>query len=166
MATHALTQLSHSVFARLPNFFSAVADALLWAMFSAGRSMGIHYLDDFLFFGKASADECATNLAIALETCKSLGVPVANHKVKFPRTSIIFLGIELDMQRGILRLSLARMRVMLQGWTDKRTCTKRELLSLIGMLQHAASVVKPGRIFLRRLIDLSVVPSGCTIWYG
>ena len=108
-----------------------------------------------------SADECTTNLAIALETCKSLGVPVASHKVEFPRTSKTFLGIELDTQQGILRLpedKLARLRVMLQGWTDMRTCTKRELRSLIGMLQHVASVVKPGRIFLRRLIDLSTVP--------
>ena len=33
--------------------------------------------------------------------------------------------------------------------------TKRELLSLIGSLSFACKVVKPGRMFLRRLIDLS-----------
>ena len=32
---------------------------------------------------------------------------------------------------------------------------KRELLALIGHLSFAAKVVKPGRLFLRRLIDLS-----------
>ncbi len=31
---------------------------------------------------------------------------------------------------------------------------KRELLSLIGQLQHACCVVKPGRSFLRRMIEL------------
>ena len=35
------------------------------------------------------------------------------------------------------------------------SCTKRELLSLIGLLQHAAKVVVPGRTFVRRLINLS-----------
>ena len=39
----------------------------------------------------------------------------------------------------------------------KRVCTNRKLLSLIEKLQHAASVVKPGRVFLRRLIDLATV---------
>ena len=33
--------------------------------------------------------------------------------------------------------------------------TKRELLSLIGLLNHAATVVRPGRTFLRSLIDAS-----------
>ena len=33
--------------------------------------------------------------------------------------------------------------------------TKRDLLSLIGFLSFACRVVKPGRMFLRRLIDLS-----------
>ena len=32
---------------------------------------------------------------------------------------------------------------------------ERELLSLIGSLSFACKVVKPGRIFLRRLVDLS-----------
>ena len=38
---------------------------------------------------------------------------------------------------------------------ERRSCTKRHLLSLIGNLQHASSVVKSGRTFLRRMIDLS-----------
>ena len=32
---------------------------------------------------------------------------------------------------------------------------KRELLSLLGVLQHAAMVIRFGRYFLRRMIDLS-----------
>ena len=43
---------------------------------------------------------------------------------------------------------------MLHAW-KWRSCTKRELLSMIGTLQHASTVVKPGRTFLRRMIDLS-----------
>ena len=33
-----------------PKIFSAIADALLWSMYDAGLSSGIHYLDDFLLF--------------------------------------------------------------------------------------------------------------------
>ncbi|XP_064397558.1 uncharacterized protein LOC135344321 [Halichondria panicea] len=36
-------------------------------------------------------------------------------------------------------------------------CIKRELLSLLGMLHHAAKVVPPGRTFLRRMIDTSML---------
>ncbi len=43
------------------------------------------------------------------------------------------------------------------SWTNctLKFSTKRELLSLIGQLQHACYVVKPGRSFLRRMIELS-----------
>ena len=37
----------------------------------------------------------------------------------------------------------------------ENSCTKRELLSLVGQLHHTSAVVKPGRTFLRRFIDLS-----------
>ena len=41
------------------------------------------------------------------------------------------------------------------GMARKKSCTKRQLLSLIGYLQYASTVIKPGRTFLRRLIDTS-----------
>ena len=44
---------------------------------------------------------------------------------------------------------------ILRRWTGKRTCTKRQLKSLIGKLGHICKVVRPGRMFSRRLIDLS-----------
>jgi hypothetical protein len=50
---------------------------------------------------------------------------------------------------------LSRIRQMILSWRSKNSCTKRHLLSLIGNLQHASSVVRPGRTFLRRMIDLS-----------
>jgi len=43
-------------------------------------------------------------------------------------------------------------------WRVRKACTKRELLSLIGQLQHACCVVKVGPTFLRRMIELSTVP--------
>ena len=47
----------------------------------------------------------------------------------------------------------------LKKWIHRRTCQKQELLSLIGSLSFACKVVKCGRIFLRRLIDLSTTVS-------
>ena len=141
-----------------PKIFSAVADAVLWIMARSGVSHGLHYLDDFLFLGNPGSDECARNLAIALSSCSSLGLPVAPHKVEGPSSTLVFLGIEIDTVSGILRLpadKLQRLRLSLRRLISARACTKRQLLSLVGLLHHAATVVRPGRSFTRRLIDLS-----------
>ena len=52
---------------------------------------------------------------------------------------------------------LQRLCELLREWSHKQACTKRELLSLVGLLHHAATVVKPGWMFVRQLIDLSAI---------
>ena len=57
---------------------------------------------------------------------------------------------------GQLRLpadKLARLSSALIDWGEKRSCTRKELESLIGHLNHACKVVRSGRSFLRRMID-------------
>ena len=44
---------------------------------------------------------------------------------------------------------------MVSAWQDKKACTKRELLSLVGALQHATMIICYGRVFLRRMIELT-----------
>ena len=44
------------------------------------------------------------------------------------------------------------LKHLLAQWLNKRACTKRELQSLVGKLQHASSVVRRGRTFLRRFL--------------
>ena len=51
---------------------------------------------------------------------------------------------------------LKALTQLLEQWHNiKQKITKRELLSLIGKLSFAAKVIPAGRIFFRRLIDLS-----------
>ena len=94
-----------------------------------------------------------------LRVCSHLGFPIAVGKVEGLTEVITFLGIILDAAKMELRLpkdKLEALMALLGNWdVKKRTTTKRELLSLIGKLSFAAKVVPPGRIFLRRLIDLS-----------
>ena len=89
--------------------------------------------------------------------CKALGVPIAEHKRDGPTTCLAYLGIEVDTEAGQLRLhgdKPKRIRALLQQWRARRTCTRKELESLIGLLNHACKVVRSGRSFLRRKIDL------------
>ena len=141
-----------------PKVFNAIADALEWIMHKNGIENSLHYLDDFLFLGKAEGGECNEALQLALAICAELGVPIAAGKVKGPFPVLDFLGIILDSQKMELRLpveKLDRLKRMTFTWSCKKACTKRELLSLVGHLSHACKVIKPGRPFLRRLIELS-----------
>ena len=104
------------------------------------------------------SSQCEESLRIALALCQVLGVPVSIKKLEGPATIIIFLGIELDTIALELRLpsdKLTRLRSIIKAWRNRISCTKRDLLSLIGHLQHACKVVRYGRTFLRRMINLS-----------
>ena len=70
---------------------------------------------------------------------------------------LTFLGIEIDTLKGELRLleeKLHRLQLLLSEWGDRKACTRKDLESLIGHLNHACKVVRSGRSVLRRMIDL------------
>ena len=148
-----------------PKIFSALADGLIWILHSKGADQSIHYLDNFLLIGPPDSPECAAALQTLLALCTELGVPVAEEKTDGPSTILIFLGIEIDTITMQLRLphdKLKDLTTTLGRWmqggrspSPRRTGKKRDLLSLIGLLNHAATVVQPGRTFLRSLIDAS-----------
>eukprot|EP00111_Clytia_hemisphaerica_P011798 TCONS_00034672-protein len=89
---------------------------------------------------------------------KDVGVRVALDKLEGPSQVMTYLGIEIDSVSSSIRLptsKLVELKGMVSAWRSKRKCTKRELWSLIGSLSFACKVIRPGRIFLRRFIDLS-----------
>lgn len=142
-----------------PKLFNLVADCLQW-IFQQHDIQVIHYLDDYLIFGQKGTSACQDSLQSALQLCKELGVAISEKKLEGPTTCLTFLGILVDSNKMELRLptdKLSRLKDMIEQWRSRRTCTKRELLSLLGSLHHACQVVKPGRSFLRRIIELSKV---------
>ena len=145
-----------------PFIFTQLADALQWiAQHNYFIRWLLHYLDDFLTAGSPNTNECQGALDLLISLCASLGVPLAVHKIEGPAPVLEFLGIILDSERMEARLpadKLARLVALVADWVSKKSSTKRELLSLIGLLQHASKVVVPGRTFLRRMLDVS-----CTV---
>ena len=70
---------------------------------------------------------------------------------------LMFLGIVIDMLNMQLRLphaKLLELRALIRSWLGRKACSRRELQSLTGKLQHICKVVKPGRSFLRRMLEL------------
>ena len=144
-----------------PKIFTAVADSLAWVLHCSGVSNSVHYLDDFLFWGPPGSASCGEALTIATSLCARLGLPVSPSKTVGPTTCLTFLGIEMDSGTQQLRLpaaKLMRLRATLDQWKKKRSASKHELQVLLGLLGHAATVVRPGRTFTRQLIELSKRP--------
>ncbi len=121
-----------------------------WIMVRRGASWLDHYIDDFMTMGPQGSQECAENMRIMVRACNNVGMPV--------EMSMTFLGLELDMQKLVIRLpqkKLEKLQGSLGNWRHKKSGKKRDLLSLIGLLSHACKAIRVGRSFLRRLIDLS-----------
>lgn len=75
-----------------------------------------------------------------------------------PNTSLEFLGILLDtnaMQASLPNDKLSRIRSVMEDFILLRVVSKREMLSLIGHLNFAMSIIPQGRPFISRLLTLA-----------
>ena len=118
----------------------------------------IHYSDYYLMISPANLSLAIKQKHTLIDTFKYLNIPVSEGKSLGPATSLPYLGIQLDtvaMRIAVPRDKLHATLTMLPKWIGRKTATKQQLLSLIGKLHHISIVVRPGRLFLRRLIDLS-----------
>ena len=157
-----------------PKVFSALTDAMIWLLHKRGVQNALHYLDDFLLLGPANHPGCQQALDTTLALCTELGFPVAPEKTEGPASSLVFLGIVLDSVQQQLRLpeeKLERTLAAIGRWSSQGETTarrgagkKRDLLSLIGLLSHAAMVVRPGRAFLRSLHDAAASVADLDHW--
>ena len=137
-----------------PKLFNILADLLAWIAKQNRISFLIHYLDNFLTMGPPSSPICQQNLNLLIRICSYLGVPLALEKVEGPSTVLPFLGIVLDTTRMEARLpdeKLTRLKEEVSLWINRTDAKKREILSLVGSLQHATKVVRYGRAFVSRM---------------
>ena len=141
-----------------PYIFSSVADLAEWILKeNYDIDFLLHYLDDFHTLGLPNSPTCKRNLDICVRRFSEWGIPLHPDKLEGPSTRLTVLGIELDslqLQARLPQDKFDRILALLNSWSHKRHCTRKELESLIGNLQHACKVVPAGRTFLRRMINL------------
>jgi len=140
-----------------PLLFTAVGDAIEWAVTKRCAGWIRHYIDDFVTVGGKGTDECQRTMAVFKETCQRLGLPLDANKEEGPNEVLTFLGIEIDSMKGEVRLpqdKLSELKALLRKWRGRKCCRRRELESLVGSLNHACKAVRPGRAFKRRLQNL------------
>ncbi|KAJ1178185.1 hypothetical protein NDU88_003432 [Pleurodeles waltl] len=79
------------------SLFETFACFLEWALIESNPpGSSLHYLDDFLFIGRAGSGNCRATLNAFEHLSQSLGVPLAPGKTQGPTECLTFLGIEID----------------------------------------------------------------------
>lgn len=141
-----------------PRIFDCLSQALEWILIhNYGISYCQHLLDDFLV---VDVDEEAglRSMAIITMVFRQLGVPLSSSKTIGPVTSLVYLGIVLGTSSFECRISsdkITRMHTAITAFVNKKRCTKRELLQLLGHFSFATRVIIPGRSFMSYLLRLS-----------
>ena len=89
------------------------------------------------------------------ELLKIVRAQESEDKAVPPTTRLEFLGTTVDMVNMTIEVSPKRLQeltVELRTWLERKTVTKRKLLSLIGKLSFVTNCVRAGRVILSRLI--------------
>ena len=84
---------------------------------------------------------------------------MAPEKTEGPAQVLSFAGIELDCNRQEARLPMEKVTKCLTAISQlqsRKKVTLKDLQSILGLLNFACSVIIPGRVFLRRLINLTI----------
>ena len=117
----------------------------------------INYLDDILIISD-SRNQCWLDLDMTVNVLTKFGFQINWNKVSPPSQSLDFLGVAIDTRSRTLSLptsKLSEMKDLVFHWLSKRRASKRDILKFLGKLNWCARVVRGGRTFMRRLIDLS-----------
>ncbi len=88
--------------------------------------------------------------------CHLTGFEEQDEKEEGPSTCLDVLGIEVDTIAWELRVSekkLWALRMDLELWAQKSVASKQDIASIHGRLSFVAQVAKPGRIFLRCMVE-------------
>ncbi len=112
------------------------------------------YLDDL---GGAEVPEKADLAYRTLgNVLQKAGFEAKESKSCPPSTKMSFLGVGFDTNTLTLEVTkdrLAEILDLLGLWGSKVVATRQEVQSIIGKLSFIASVVRPGRVFIARLLN-------------
>jgi len=139
-----------------PAIFTRYGKALQCVAGKFGASRMFNYMDDFATAEKPGTGQCGANLKALRAACDLVGFEVQERKVEGPTTCLTVLGIEVDSVKWELRIDPEKRKAILaelEEWAERTMATKREIASLHGRLSFLARVIKPGRTFLRRVVE-------------
>jgi hypothetical protein len=114
----------------------------------------LNYLDDLA--GCEEEHYCNFAFDFLGKLLQDCGIEESVDKACPPSTRMIFIGILFDTQKLTIAIDenrLTEIRLLVECWMHKMMASKKELQSLLGKLNFVAQCVKPGRIFISRLLN-------------
>ena len=146
-----LTQPQGSRSAAMQCQRTSTALNFIYANHAVGYSL-VNYLDDF---GSAECWDVAEAAYLFLgQLLENAGILEAFAKMCGPNTTMVFLGVGFDTERMILFITPERLLAVkdeLELWRHKIKATKKEVQSIVGILNFVAACVPASRIFLSRM---------------
>ena len=136
-----------------PYIAQRVSSAITWIVQQVMYFL-LNYVDDFVGAELGETAWAAYNFLTKL--LRDLWVQTSPEKRVPPTTRLEFLGTTFDSKTMTMEVppqKLAEIKEELEKWKVKEKATRKDIESLIGKLQFAARCVRPGRIFLARLIN-------------
>ena len=112
-------------------------------------------MDDLLYCGLPS--NIYKSFAFLSDLLHQLGLKINPKKLVEPSTSVVCLGILINTEDRTMSIPPDKLQEIIQScleWHTKRSCSKRQLQSLLGSLLYICKCVKPARVFLNRMLTL------------
>ena len=113
----------------------------------------LNYLDDFA--GAESPDQAEIVFNLLKKLLENCGFEESVEKACAPSTVMSFLGVEfntVDLTLSVTPERVDEILLLVRTWLDKSVATVKELQSLLGKLHFISSCVRPGRLFVCRLL--------------
>lgn len=114
----------------------------------------LNYLDDLAGCELPEKSKFAFNFLGELLKC--CGIEESMEKATHPSTKMVFIGILFDTENLTISIDENRLSEIIDlvtVWLDKCSCSKKELQSLLGKLNYVSQCVRPGRLFVSRLLN-------------
>ena len=137
-----------------PYICQRVMDAMHFIHCKIGLFL-LNYVDDFL--GAETRDLAQLAYDQLGQLLKDLNLVENESKATPPSEIVEFLGVTFNSQKGTMEVSqhhLDELHELLLSWLDKEKFTRTQLESLIGKLQFITACVRPGRVFICRLLNV------------
>ena len=130
-----------------------VSDVITY-VFSLKGFDAVNYIDDL---GGAEVKHKAWEAFFTLgQILNDMGLKEAAEKATPPSTCMTFLGLEVNtisMTITIPSNKMIEINIELDKWLEARKMTKRKVQRLAGLLNFASACIRPGRIYLARILN-------------
>ena len=136
------------------SIFQRISNAVRFIMSQEGHGIW-NYIYDFLCVSLPS--KINVTFTRLQELLHELGLTVSAKKLVAPSTQVTCLGIVVDtvaLSVSIPAEKLSVIKCICSAWSNKQTCTKKVLQSLLGSLLYVAKCIKYARYFLNRMLML------------